>query len=298
MYRTNIPQPVRLSPKLPPKKNRGTFFKGSIVIISAVLLTALVVRASDSFVFPSSSLLIAGVGGSNTAQHCSKDMAYVPTQSGGFCIDLFENSPGKECKVARPQNQFETNENMMNRDCIPLTVKNGDPWVYVTLSQAMELCARVGKRLPSNNEWYRAALGTPDAIEGENASCVLDRIGAGNAEKTGQHEGCISSYGAYDMVGNIWEWVDANIIDGTYQGRILPSEGYISEADVDGVPVAVRATSSEVFHGDYFSVNHEGVHGMFRGGFWSMSEKAGIFAINATVPTSFVGVAVGFRCVK
>lgn len=297
MYRTTLPQPVRLSSALPPKKKNGPLFKSLLVVIAAVLLTTAAVRASDSVMLAHSGL-VAGVGESGMSAHCPKDMAYVPTAQGGFCIDRFEASPGDACGTVNPKNQFETIANMGKPSCVPTSLQNRDPWVYVTLSQAIELCARVGKRLPSNNEWYRAALGTPDTVEGQELPCVLGKTGAGNAEKTGTHDSCVSSYGAYDMVGNVWEWVDTNIIDGTYMGRMLPDEGYVTEADVDGVPVAVAATSSAAFHDDYFSVNREGVRGMFRGGFWSMTEKAGVFAINATIPTSFVGVAVGFRCVQ
>ena len=160
----------------------------------------------------------------------------------------------------------------------------------------MELCARVGKHLTSNSEWYRAAVGTPE--QESDRGCVLGRIGASHAEKTGSHEACVSSAGAYDMVGNVWEWVDANVVHGEYGGRTLPDEGYVSEADVDGVAITTSTTSSEIFHGDYISINKTAVEGMFRGGFWNMTEKAGVNAVNAASPPSFVGVAVGFRCAK
>lgn len=100
------------------------------------------------------------------------------------------------------------------------------------------------------------------------------------------------------MVGNVWEWIDASINDGTYNGRILPNEGYIGGADADGVPSDVATSSQSAFGDDYFFIDKMGVKGMFRGGFWSMNEKAGIFSINAASPMSFVGVAVGFRCAK
>jgi hypothetical protein len=95
----------------------------------------------------------------------------------------------------------------------------------------------------------------------------------------------------------VWEWIDATVSGGMYAGRMLPSEGYVTEADQDGVPSAV-GESSPSFGEDYFFIDPVGVKGMFRGGFWSMNEKAGMFSINTTIPTSFVGVAVGFRCVR
>jgi hypothetical protein len=38
--------------------------------------------------------------------------------------------------------------------------------------------------------------------------------------------------------------------------------------------------------------------GMFRGGFWGKADDVGIYAVYASSPPSFVGEAVGFRCVK
>jgi formylglycine-generating enzyme required for sulfatase activity len=99
------------------------------------------------------------------------------------------------------------------------------------------------------------------------------------------------------MVGNVWEWVDATSDNGSFEQRTLPGEGYVIEADANGVPVAV-GTSSPSFGNDYFFIDPSGVKGMFRGGFWSMNEKAGIFTVNASIPTTFVGNAVGFRCAR
>ena len=283
-------------PERPRRRKNGSFFRGAIVTIGAMLLTVAVIKANDTFSPPSKELL-GGVGASLMEVRCPEDMVYVSDSGGGFCVDRYEASPGKLCSLQEPANQFETNANLSQALCTPVSVKDAYPWVNVPQSQAMELCARVGKHLPKNSEWYRAALGTPDTAT-ETEGCVLGRIGMGHSEKTGTHRACISSAGAYDMVGNVWEWVDANIIDGSYGGRVLPDEGYVSEADIDGVAIKTSTTSSEVFHGDYLSINKTGVQGMFRGGFWNMTEKAGVFSINAAIPTSFIGNAVGFRCAR
>ena len=280
------------------KKKKNKLLQGAIVTVGAMALTVLAIHASDSF--KNNDALIAGVAGSQKQSRCPSEMVFVSSSGGGFCIDRYEASASKPCPHQDPNNQFETSDNISQLLCLPVSEENAPPWVNIPQSQAMELCARVGKHLASNAEWYRAALGTPDRVESDNDSqgCVLGRIGVSRGEKTGKHSACVSSAGAFDMVGNVWEWVDGNISDGIYQKRELPSEGYVIEADVDGVPVRVATTSSEVFHGDYFYVKADGVNGMLRGGFWNLSEKAGVATINATVPMSFVGSAVGFRCAK
>jgi formylglycine-generating enzyme required for sulfatase activity len=279
------------------KKRRGGLWKGALVLIGAIGLTTLAINASDSFNIPGSSLL-AGVGASKTQEHCPPDMVYVPESGGGFCIDRYETAAGGVCAHNDPMNQFETTKNLNNPLCVPVSKKGLRPWVNVPEHQALALCARVGKRLPSNREWYRAALGTPDAVSSEKGACVLDHIGQERADATGLHDQCVSSYGAYDMVGNVWEWIDASVGEGNYGGRTMPDEGYIGEADADGVPSNIATSSQPEFGGDYFFIDRAGIKGMFRGGFWGMTEKAGIFSINAASPMIFTGVAVGFRCVK
>jgi formylglycine-generating enzyme required for sulfatase activity len=264
-------------------------------VIGAILLTTLASKASDSFKI--GDALLAHSGPATETARCPKEMVYVPTSQGGFCIDQFEASVGALCPRAKPTSEIQTNENIAIATCVPDSAKEKDPWVNVSYSEAMTICARSGKRLPSPGEWYRAALGTPDSASGATG-CVLGRVGLSDAEKTGAHSGCVSSFGAYDMVGNVWEWVDTTVSDGLYNSRTLPSEGFVAEADADGVPTLTGTTSALAFGNDYFFAEPSGVRGMFRGGFWGLAEKAGIFSVNTTIQPSFAGSAVGFRCVK
>jgi formylglycine-generating enzyme required for sulfatase activity len=280
-----------------PKKKKRRFLKGALVVFFASTLTIVSLHASDTFRIPGRGLL-AGVGGSEPQGPCPEEMVYIPAMGGGFCIDRYEVSAGKACPNTAPSNQFETQDNLRSPVCFPASLKDGTPWVNVPLHEALALCAKVGKRLPSNGEWYRAALGTPEEVDRSGAGCVLGRAGDSSAALTGTHAQCVSSYGAYDMVGNVWEWVDGSILDGQYLGRVLPSEGFVAEADADGVVAAVSTSSLSSFGGDYFYIDHVGTKGIFRGGFWNMTEKAGVFTMNAANPTTFIGTAVGFRCAR
>ena len=288
--------PLSSPPPVRRKKKRGSLVRGAVVTIGAMLLTVAVIKANDTFNAPNGQL--AGVAGSAKDARCPSDMTFVSDSGGGFCIDIYEASASKDCPFPDPQNQLQSNNNLSQPLCTPVSAANALPWTNIPESQAMELCARAGKHLTKNAEWYRAALGTPDDSSGSTESCVLGRTGASHAENTGVHSRCASSAGAYDMVGNVWEWVDANVSAGSYLGRTLPGEGYVAEVDVDGVPTETATSAQAVFHGDYAYLKADGVYGMMRGGFWNLTDKAGPASINATIPTSFIGAAVGFRCAR
>lgn len=278
------------------EERSSRFFKGGLVVALAAILAVGIVRATD--IIPNAASLIAGVGGSGAVSQCPRDMVYVPSSGGGFCVDRYEASPGEACPNRTIENEFDTEENIRAGKCGPVSESGLDPWVNVPLHQASLLCARAGKRLPSNGEWYRAALGTPDDTDPGSPACAILRTGASRADKTGSGQDCVSSFGAYDMVGNVWEWVDVTTTDGRYKDRTLPLEGSILSADEDGVPVETGTEASRSFGNDHFFSDHSGVRGMMRGGFWGMNERAGIWTVSNTIAPNFVGVAVGFRCVK
>jgi hypothetical protein len=73
------------------------------------------------------------------------------------------------------------------------------PSGFLTWFQAAAAARNAGKRLPTNAEWQAAALGTPDG-----PPCNTSSSGP---VATGTAAGCVSDVGAFDMVGNVGEWV-------------------------------------------------------------------------------------------
>lgn len=87
----------------------------------------------------------------------------------------------------------------------------GWPVVYVTIRQAREYAAWAGGRLPDEAEWQQACAsdGQPQPWGVMLPDASRATLDAADASAVGRLPGGASREGAYDLVGNVWEWVDA-----------------------------------------------------------------------------------------
>jgi sulfatase modifying factor 1 len=157
----------------------------------------------------------------------------------------------------------------------PGTVPQG----YISGRQAEAACRAAGKRLCTATEWERGCRGPKNlqfpygnertakvcnddvrerhpVLEASRLAGVRsDRVWMegmnlpainqleGGLEKTGAREGCVTSEGLFDMVGNLHEWVaDA---DGTFRG------GYYMDTSRNGDGCSYQTTAHDFDYHDY-----------------------------------------------
>lgn len=192
-----------------------------------------------------------------------------------YCIDRYEASlmevlPNGE---ERPWSAFLSPHGATVR---AVSSRGVMPQAYVSQVEAAAACARSGKRLCSEREWFAACRGPRQLTHGysntrEAGRCnenhrwhpVVHLFGAtaryiwgmvqmndpqinqlpGTLALTGAHAGCTNETGVHDMVGNLHEWTDDP--EGTFRG------GYYMDTSINGEGCWYRTGGHNIQYHDY-----------------------------------------------
>ena len=158
------------------------------------------------------------------------------------------------------------------------------PSRFMTWFQAVVFTRNAHKRLPTNQEWQAAAHGTPDPGVSAAGSADCNTANGGGAGvplavPTGSRASCVSDVGAFDMVGNVEEWV------------------------ADWVPRSKPPCLAPMFPNDDWTClvgvltfpTETGPGALIRGGAFDNGTKAGLFAMTGLNAPSARTWTYGFR---
>ena len=210
---------------------------------------------------------------------CPSDMAYV-TFEAGVCVDTYEGALVDQDGGAWPFYDSIDSIDASSLHAIP--AKGIFPQGYISQTQATAMCENAGKRLCTFDEWTAACRGEPvhdyiypygdtydDAAcnEGRESPIVrlfgpnpsydntelndpeCDQLDAGLAHG-GDYVKCISFYGAFDMHGNLHEWIDDSPDpNDTTKGSFMG--GYFVDAKINGPGCEYRTTAHAKTYHDY-----------------------------------------------
>jgi iron(II)-dependent oxidoreductase len=169
--------------------------------------------------------LMAGVlvTGANAATNYDK-MVTIP--AGKF---IFGNADAKK-KIKLPAYQIDKYE-VTNKQYAKLKKDHEFdpamahfPVVSVSQMEAGDYCKALGKRLPTEQEWEKAARGKDGRIypwgnEFDEAAAVTNETASEGPMVVGSRKKGKSPYGAMDMAGNVWEWTSS------YEGLYVVLKG-------------------------------------------------------------------------
>lgn len=174
-----------------------------------------------------------------------------------------------------------------------LSLPNVTPAHTINYFIAAAACRNSGKRLPSNAEWQAAALGTPDPWPQDDAPNQCN-ISTPSVSLTGSRNKCVSDVGAYDMVGNVIEFVGdwgALATAGNTWDTFIPGFG----DDISNMGGAPNGTiyglpGTTLRGGSFATTPNSGGTG----------EQAGVYAIDQNGAPNSIGdaSAAGFRCAR
>lgn len=244
----------------------------------------------------SGATALAGSGAA--AATCAADAVLV----GDLCVDKYEasvwsNPPGGEMgtQYGIGDTGYPCSATGENCDAIyAASVEGTTPSQAITWFQAQVACANVGKRLLTNAEWQMAAAGTPDTggADDHETTCNTDLTAGIDVVASGSRPDCVSAWGAFDMVGNLWEWT----ADWVPAAEGCPGWGDFSD-DVmcfSGADTTVPSPGSS-------TAAMAGPGALLRGGAFTSNAAAGPLAISAIhAPTAAIafGTGLGFRCAR
>ena len=182
-----------------------------------------------------------------------------------FKIDLFEVTNADFAKFVEATG-YQTDAEKEGRTKNWRSVAEGKgnhPVVFVSWNDAVAFCEWLGKRLPTEAEWEKAARGSDERVypwgdDYDPSKANVKDTGLRGTARVGSFGAGASPDGVEDMAGNVWEWTadwyeayPGSDFQSDYFGgrfRVLRGGDWFETADF--VRTTVRKTNSETAASD------------------------------------------------
>lgn len=145
-----------------------------------------------------------------------------------FWVDQMEvtNKMYAQCVAKNKCDPPTKVESYTHSDYYGNTKFNEYPVLYVNWNMANGYCEWAGRRLPTEAEWEKSARGTntntyPWGEESPNSNLLNFNNNLRDTTEIGSYPNGASIYGALDMAGNVWEWVNDWYSETYYQDSPL-----------------------------------------------------------------------------
>lgn len=145
----------------------------------------------------------------------------------GFYIDIFEIT-NEDYKKFVDHTGYTLPDHW--KGGVIIEGKEKHPVTYVSWYDANNYCKWMGKRLPRETEWEKAAGGIDGRVYPWGSKWDMNKSNnplkeVGDTQPVGNYEKGKSPYGLYDMSGNVWEWVNDNYYPHPGSDYISPEFG-------------------------------------------------------------------------